>query len=45
MKGRRSGPPLKRPTVSSIVLDALKSHDVQPVPWSQREQVRAVLAA
>ena len=31
--------------VSSTVLDALKSYDVQPVPWSQREQVRAVLAA
>ena len=31
--------------VSSTVLDALKSYDVQPVPWSQREQMRAVLAA
>lgn len=32
-------------TVSSAVVDALKSYDVQPVPWSQREQVREVLAA
>lgn len=32
-------------TVSSSVVDALKSYDVYPVPWSQREQVREVLAA
>ena len=31
--------------VSSSVVDALKSYDVHPVPWSQREQVREVLAA
>lgn len=31
--------------VSSTVVDALKSYDVQPVPWSQREHVREVLAA
>ena len=32
-------------TVSSAVVDALRSYDVQPVPWSQREQVREALAA
>lgn len=32
-------------TVSSAVVDALKSYDVHSVPWSQREQVREVLAA
>lgn len=32
-------------TVSSAVLDALRSYDVQPVPWSQRESVREELAA
>jgi hypothetical protein len=31
--------------VSPNVLDALKSYDVQPVPWSQRESVREELAA
>ncbi len=31
--------------VSSAVVDALRSYDVHPVPWSQREQVREVLAA
>lgn len=31
--------------VSSAVLDALKSYDVRPVPWSQREDVREELAA
>ena len=32
-------------TVSPAVLDALRSYDVQPVPWSQRESVREELAA
>ena len=32
-------------TVSSNVLDALKSYDVRPVPWSHRESVREELAA
>ena len=32
-------------TVSSAVLDALRSYDVQPIPWSQRESVREELAA
>ena len=32
-------------TVSSAVLDALSSYDVQPVPWSKREEVREELAA
>lgn len=31
--------------VSASVLDALRSYDVQPVPWSQREAVRGELAA
>lgn len=31
--------------VSSNVLDALKSYDVRPVPWSQRESIREELAA
>lgn len=31
--------------VSPNVLDALRSYDVQPVPWSQRESVREELAA
>lgn len=31
--------------VSSAVADALKSYDVHPVVWSQREQMREVLAA
>lgn len=31
--------------VSTNVLDALRSYDVQPVPWSQRESVREELAA
>lgn len=31
--------------VSSNVIDALKSYDVHPVAWSQRESVRAELAA
>jgi Domain of unknown function DUF1829/Domain of unknown function DUF1828 len=31
--------------VSPSVLDALKSYDVRPVPWSQRESARAELAA
>ena len=31
--------------VSPNVLDALRSYDVQPVPWSQREGVREELAA
>lgn len=31
--------------VSSAVVDALKSYDVQPVSWSMREEVREVLAA
>lgn len=31
--------------VSSAVADALRSYDVHPVAWSQREQVREVLAA
>jgi hypothetical protein len=32
-------------TVSPSVLDALRSYDVRPVPWSQRESVREELAA
>ena len=31
--------------VSPSVLDALRSYDVRPVPWSQRENVREELAA
>ena len=31
--------------VSSAVVDALRSYDVKPVPWSQREDVREELAA
>jgi hypothetical protein len=31
--------------VSSAVLDALRSYDVTPVPWSKRESVREELAA
>lgn len=31
--------------VSSAVVDALKSYDVQPVPWSERDEVRELLAA
>lgn len=31
--------------VSSGVIDALRSYDVRPVPWSQREHVREELAA
>jgi hypothetical protein len=31
--------------VSSAVLDALRSYEVRPVPWSQRETVREELAA
>ena len=31
--------------VSSAVADALRSYDVHPVAWSQREQVREALAA
>ena len=31
--------------VSSNVLDALKSYDVRPIPWSQRESIREELAA
>jgi hypothetical protein len=31
--------------VSTNVLDALRSYDVQPVPWSQRESVKEELAA
>lgn len=31
--------------VSPAVLDALRSYDVRPVPWSQREGVREELAA
>ena len=32
-------------TVSPAVIDALRSYDVRPVPWSQREDVREELAA
>ena len=32
-------------TVSSTVLDAFRSYDVHPVPWSERESVREELAA
>jgi Domain of unknown function DUF1829/Domain of unknown function DUF1828 len=32
-------------TVSPAVVDALKNYDVHPVPWSEREQVRELLAA
>lgn len=32
-------------TVSSAVTDALRSYDVHPVAWSQREEVRELLAA
>ena len=31
--------------VSTDVLDALRSYDVTPVPWSKREEVREELAA
>lgn len=31
--------------LSSAVVDALRSYDVRPVPWSQREDVREELAA
>jgi len=31
--------------VSTAVLDALRSYDVRPVPWSRREDVREELAA
>jgi hypothetical protein len=31
--------------VSSAVLDALRSYEVRPVPWSQRDSVREELAA
>ena len=31
--------------IHGTVLDALRSSDVNPVPWSQREQVREELAA
>ena len=31
--------------ISSTVLDALRSYDVRPIPWSEREQIRAELAA
>ena len=32
-------------SVSPAVLDALRSYDVRPVPWSQREAVREEMAA
>ncbi len=32
-------------SVSSGVLDAFRSYDVRPIPWSQRESVREELAA
>ncbi len=32
-------------TASPAVVDALRSYDVQPVPWSQRESIREELAA
>lgn len=32
-------------SVSTDVMDALRNYDVTPVPWSQREEVRGVLAA
>ncbi len=32
-------------TVSPNVLDALRSYDVRPVPWSQRESIREELVA
>ncbi len=32
-------------TVSQSVLDALSNYEVRPIPWSQRESVRAELAA
>lgn len=32
-------------TISPEVLDALRSYEVRPVPWSQRESVREELAA
>jgi hypothetical protein len=31
--------------VSATVIEALQNYDVQPVPWSRREQVREELAA
>jgi hypothetical protein len=31
--------------VSTAVMDALRSYDVRPIPWSQREEVREELAA
>ena len=32
-------------SISSAVVDALRSYDVNPIPWSVREDVRAELAA
>lgn len=32
-------------TVSADVQDALRSYDVRPVPWSQRDEVRLELAS
>jgi hypothetical protein len=32
-------------TVPSAVIDALRSYEVHPIPWSQRETVREELAA
>ena len=32
-------------TISASVLDALRSYDVRPLPWSRREEVRQELAA
>lgn len=32
-------------SVSAAVMDALRSYDVRPIPWSQREEVREELAA
>lgn len=31
--------------ISSAVMDALRSYDVRPIPWSKREEVREELAA
>ena len=32
-------------SISSAVVDALRSYDVKPIPWSAREDVREELAA
>jgi hypothetical protein len=31
--------------ISASVMDALRSYDVQPIPWSKRDDIRMELAA